>query len=115
MKNYSVATKGFKDPLFLCGFYASQRNYLERFKINKNGITDPETQKIILKTFQDFKQRHAKTTIENVELFFHVNLVFVSKFLKHEELNFELRFKRIPSEWNNPCVFRQYKGESNID
>ena len=110
MKTFPVTTSGFKDSLFLVGFFASEKN-LEKFNFTKNGLKDTEAQRKILELYSMFKKSHTESTIENIEKFFDVNLIFVSKCEKNEELEFLLKIRRLPSKWNNPHVFRQYKGK----
>ena len=107
MESFPVATSEFKDSLFLVGFFASEKN-LEKFNFTKNGLQDAEAQRKILELYTMFKKLHTETTIDNIEKFFDVNLIFVSRCEKNEDLEFLLKIRRLPSKWNNPHVFRQY-------
>ena len=107
MESFPVATSEFKDSLFLVGFFASEKN-LEKFNFTKNGLQDAEAQRKILELYTMFKKLHNETTIDNIEKFFDVNLIFVSRCEKNEDLEFLLKIRRLPSKWNNPHVFRQY-------
>ena len=110
MKTFKVQAPKFSDSLFLAGFFALHKSRLEDFQINKYGVNDERVLDEIWTTYAIFREKFYETTIENVEEFFDVNLILISKYLKCDDVGFELRFKRLPDEWKRPSVFRQYKG-----